>query len=193
MPNSEYITIWIGSKIKDVRKSKELKLADLAQMSGISIAMLSKIENGRVFPTLPSLLQIFEVLDIELYSFFNDLYITNKFPGYIFKKRKDLKLLEKEEGAIGFQYELILSHTIERSSVEISLLTLKQDNHREKLSTEGFEYIYLIKGEIEYRLGQNTFYMEEGDSLFFDGRIDHVPINRGEEAVLLVLYFITLN
>lgn len=69
MDNSAYLTTWIGSKIKDIRKSQHLKLGDLADKSGISIAMLSKIENGRVFPTLPSLIQVLSTLNVDLNVF----------------------------------------------------------------------------------------------------------------------------
>ncbi|MDN5216010.1 XRE family transcriptional regulator [Fulvivirgaceae bacterium BMA12] len=194
MGNADYISIWIGGKIKDIRKTQNLTLGELAQKSGISIAMLSKIENGRVFPTLPSLLQIFDALELDLNNFFSDYSKGDDFKGYIFKKRNTYTGIEKEEDSRGFDYETILSYTLEKSSMEISLLTLAKDARRKRLSTEGFEYIYLIKGNIDYELGKETFHMEEGDSLFFDGRIDHVPLNKNDEdSVLLVIYFITLS
>ncbi|CAM4235638.1 XRE family transcriptional regulator [Zobellia roscoffensis] len=194
MSNMEYINVWIGSKIKDIRKSQNLKLGDLAEKSEVSIAMLSKIENGRVFATLPSLLQIFDALNINLSEFFTDLTVLNRFPGYVFKKRADYEYVDKEEGSQGFKYENILSHTIDKSSVNISLLTLEKNAKRETVTTDGFEYIHLIKGSIEYELGSDRFDMEEGDSLFFDGRIEHVPHNANKaEALLLVIYFIKLS
>lgn len=194
MGNMEYITIWIGSKIKDTRRSQNLKLGDLAEKSGVSIAMLSKIENGRVFATLPSLLQIFDALGINLNDFFSDLNITDKFPGYIFKKRADYRYVDKEEDSEGFTYENILSHTLDKFSLDISFLTLGKNAKREKVTTDGFEYIHLIKGKIAYELGSDRFDMEEGDSLFFDGRIEHVPHNGNKsEAILLVIYFIKLS
>ncbi|GAB4107804.1 hypothetical protein GCM10028791_02510 [Echinicola sediminis] len=194
MDNSEYLTTWIGSKLKEIRKSHDLKLGELADKTGISIAMLSKIENGRVFPTLPTLIQTLSTLDVDLNEFFSDLKGDKEFPGFLFKKKEEYKSIKKEEESIGFDYELILSHKIERSSMEISILTIGQDAQRSHVSTEGFEYIYLIKGELKYELGEHTFEMTEGDSLFFNGNIPHVPINKGNtEAVILVIYFIELK
>jgi transcriptional regulator with XRE-family HTH domain len=192
MENSEFIATWIGSKLKDIRKEQKLNLSELSEKSGISIAMISKIENGRVFPTLPSLLQIFNTLDIDLNTFFNDFYNHDAFPGYIFKKRKEYKHIDKEEDSKGFNYETILSHSIKKSSMEISLLTLNEDAQRKKVTTDGFEYIYLIKGSVIYELEDEKFQMEEGDSLFFDGRMDHVPHNNyNGDSILLVIYFIS--
>lgn len=192
MGNTEFIAIWIGSKIKGVRKEQNLNLSELSKKTGISIAMISKIENGRVFPTIPSLLQIFNALDIDLNGFFKDYYNDDDFPGYIFKKRKDYKHIDKEEDSKGFNYETILSYSIKKSSMEISLLTLDKGAKRKKVTTDGFEYIYLVKGAVTYELEDVTFKMEEGDSLFFDGRMAHVPKNTHDgDSVLLVVYFIS--
>jgi len=189
---AEYLTIQIGAKIRQIRKENQLKLGELAEQSGISIAMLSKIENGRVFPTLPSLIQILKTLRVDLNEFFSDFKDSESFPGYIFCKRESYRHLEKEE-ALGFHYEHILNYTLDRSSLEISLLTLAPDSHRDMVSTNGLEYIYLIQGSVSYKLGQHIFDMETGDSLFFDGNLPHVPVNKdADNAILLVLYFINM-
>ena len=67
---SELLTIQIGAKIRQIRKDKQLKLGELAEQSEVSIAMLSKIENGRVFPTFPSLIQVLKTLRVDLNEFF---------------------------------------------------------------------------------------------------------------------------
>ena len=78
--------------------------------------------------------------------------------------------------------------------MEIALLTLDSKAERAKVSTSGFEYIYIVKGVVQYELDNETFELEEGDSLFFDGNIPHVPRNGTDaEAVLLVIYLITMN
>ncbi len=194
MDNSRYVTTWIGSKIKDIRKSHNLKLGDLAEKSGISIAMLSKIENGRVFPTLPSLLQVLQTLNVDLNEFFADLKGDKEFPGYILKKRSEYRSIKKEDESIGFNYQLILNQKIEQSSMEISLLTISGNAQRSPVSTDGFEYLYLVKGNIQYKLDDKILDLEEGDSLFFNGKIPHVPLNKhNEDAIMLVIYFIELR
>ncbi|SFT36662.1 Cupin domain-containing protein [Algoriphagus locisalis] len=194
MNNSDYLTIQIGNKLKAIRKEIGWKLGELAEKSGMSMAMISKIENGRVIPTLPSLLQLIQTLNLNVSDFFADLKSENDFKGYILRKKSEYTSVNKEEESIGYEYEMILNYPIEKSSMEISLLTLKSHAERARVSTAGFEYIYLVKGTISYELGSETFQLEEGDSLFFDGNIPHVPKNENtEDAVILVVYFITLN
>ncbi|EAZ79152.1 helix-turn-helix domain-containing protein [Algoriphagus machipongonensis] len=194
MTSPEHLTIQIGNKIKGIRKEKGWKLGEFADKSGMSIAMLSKIENGRVIPTIPSLMQIINTLNLNLADFFSDLKVDGDFNGFIFRKKEDYVSLSKEEDSVGYHYQMILNFPIDKASMEISLLTLDSHAQREKLSTSGFEYIYLIKGKLTYELGDETLEMEEGDSLFFDGEMPHVPKNtQSNEAILLVVYFITMN
>ncbi|GAB2991689.1 helix-turn-helix domain-containing protein [Cyclobacterium sediminis] len=194
MDNSAYLTTWIGSKIKDIRKSQHLKLGDLADKSGISIAMLSKIENGRVFPTLPSLIQVLSTLNVDLNVFFADLQTEKEFPGYLLKRKREYRSVKKEEEAIGFDYQLILNHKIERSSMEISLLTISKNSKREPVTTDGIQYLYVISGSLNYELGDKVFDLEEGDSLLFNGNIPHLPKNHNRtDAQLLVIYFIEIR
>lgn len=193
MSNTEYLTIQIGSKIRSIRKDNGLKLGELAEKSGISIAMLSKIENGRVFPTLPSLIQILNTLSVDLNVFFSDMSTDEAFPGYILYKKEDYQAISKEEESVGFNYQLILNRILERSSLEVALLTLEPGAQRKQVSTAGFEYLYIVSGTIRYELGTEVLQLETGDSLFFDGNIPHVPQNEGAtDAVILVVYFITL-
>ncbi|MBB6328975.1 transcriptional regulator with XRE-family HTH domain [Algoriphagus iocasae] len=194
MTNSDYLTVQIGNKIKSIRKEIGWKVGELADKSGISIAMISKIENGRVIPTIPSLLQIIQTLNLNIGDFFSDLKSEDEFKGYIFRKRSDYTAVNKEEESIGYEYELILNFPLEKSSMEISLLTLKSQAQRASVSTSGFEYIYILKGNISFELGSEVLELDEGDSLFFDGNIPHVPQNKSSsDAVLLVVYFITMN
>ena len=62
----------IGTKIRDLRTSKSLGLAQLGDHTGLSAGMLSKIERGSVFPTLPTLLRIALVFGVGLEYFFDN-------------------------------------------------------------------------------------------------------------------------
>jgi transcriptional regulator with XRE-family HTH domain len=191
MADSKYEVAWIGAKIRELRTNRGWKLGELSEKSKVSIAMLSKIENGRVFPTFPTLLLILKSLDVDLNDFFEDIGKGQDFPGYIFNRREDYLETIKED-SVGFKYETVLSQSLKDISLEISMLTLSKDAKREMVTTDGYEYIFLIKGDIEYMLGDEVFNLKEGDSLYFDGRLPHVPKNNLDtESILLIIYFIT--
>lgn len=156
--------------------------------------MLSKIENGRMIPTIPTLFSIIGALDITPDAFFSELSSKDAFPGYVFIPKAEYAHFVKEENARGFHYLSILEHRIDGTSLQISLLNLQPGAKRKMVKTLAYEYIYLISGSIEYVLGEKTFTMNEGDSLFFDGNISHVPLNNSDkEATMLVFYLFTDN
>ena len=62
----------IGEKLRALRLKKKIGLVDLGRHTGLSAAMLSKVERGILFPTLPTLLRIALVFGVGLEYFFSD-------------------------------------------------------------------------------------------------------------------------
>lgn len=185
---SNYVIHKIGAKIRTYRKAKKMRVLDLANASGISSGMVSKIENGRIIPTIPTLFEIIRVLKVEPEDFFAGIS-NNKFAGYLLIRQEDYVPYVKEESAIGFNYRSILEHHHNGNAFQISIVELLPNSSRPQVTTAAFEYLYVIQGGIAYHLGDNVFDLRTGDSIFFDGNIPHVPINRTTEKVIyLVLY-----
>src|SRR2546421_11208260 len=62
----------IGEKLRTLRLRKSLGLVELGKHTGLSAALLSKLERGKLFPTLPTLLRIAMVFGVGLDFFFTD-------------------------------------------------------------------------------------------------------------------------
>lgn len=179
----------IGETLRRYRNEKGLKLQDLADKINLSSSLLSKIENGRMIPTIPTLFSIINALQVEAQNFFSDLKDTGNFPGYIFIPKEKYTPYVKEENARGFNYFSIIERKIARGSFQITLLHLKPNAKRIAVSTAGFEFFYLISGSIHFELDKNIIVINEGDSLYFDGNIPHRPINKEKfTATLLIIY-----
>lgn len=188
---AHYVIHKIGAKIRSYRKALNLRLLDVAQASGVSAAMVSKIENGRIVPTIPTLFDIIRVLNVEPEEFFAGIN-NSKFAGYILLRQEDYVPYVKEESAVGFNYRSILEHHHNGSAFQISLVELLPGAQRPPVTTAAFEYLYVITGNIDYYLGDQVFPLRAGDSIFFDGNIPHVPVNSTDDKVLyLVLYLFT--
>lgn len=180
----------IGPKIRDYRKQQELRLVDLSNQAGISSAMLSKIENGRIIPTIPTLFQLISTLGVEPSDFFAELNDQNHLSNFLLIRQENYVPYVKEETAKGFQYQSILEYTHEFKNFQISLVTLQPNNKRPLVSTAAYEFLYLIEGSLKYYLDDTVLDLRKGDSLLFDGRIPHVPINQQDNpATYLVIYF----
>ncbi|MGL6068354.1 MAG: helix-turn-helix domain-containing protein [Sediminibacterium sp.] len=184
----EDIIIQITNKLKELRKEKNITLQELADSAGVSKGMLSQVENNRTIPSLTVFLNIIKSLQIDINDFFKDINSLPLTDKVIFKKKSQNQFFEKEN-AIGFSYQRLLSTTINDQHLDFVLLTLQPNASRPMVSTDAYEFKLLLKGTVEYVIGDETFIMEEGDTLFFDATLLHNPRNIGTtDAVLLVVY-----
>ncbi|MEO1010210.1 MAG: XRE family transcriptional regulator [Bacteroidota bacterium] len=182
----------IGPKIREMRKKQGIKLGDLAEASGMSNALLSKIENGRVVPTLTKLLDVMQVLSVTPEDFFKEITAATHLSVHTLIKKEAYVGYVKEESAKGFEYKSILDKTLLDLAFQVSHVRLEPNNQRPKVCTDAFEFLYVLQGEIEYKIGDETIIIQEGDSFFFDGMLPHVPLNKTKSPVeYLVVYFFT--
>lgn len=188
----EDILIKISYKIKESRKSKKITVQQLADQSNVSKGLISQIENNRTVPSLPVLMNIIHALQLDLKDFFQDISPGDQTQKVFVIKAKDYKPFQKESTR-GFAYKRIFTHTINGGPVDFILLTLKKGASRNKVvHTDAYEYKYVIKGKVAYLIDGQEYILDEGDSLFFDGRLGHSPSNIGKtEALLLVMYYFT--
>ncbi len=184
----EDIIIQISNRLRDLRKEKNITLQELADAAGVSKGMLSQVENSRTIPSLTVLLNLIRSLQIDFNDFFKDINLLTPSSKVIFRKKEQYLPFEKEN-AKGFYYQRIYSATIHDYHADFVLLRLEKNAQRALVRTDAFEFKYLLKGKVAYRVGEETYHMEEGDSLFFDATEWHNPTNMGEtDALLLVVY-----
>ncbi|GGZ14025.1 cupin [Echinicola pacifica] len=181
--------IGIGKKIKEIRKNNNQTILTLAQEAEVSNGLISRIENGRTIPSLPVLLNIIQALKVEVPEFFNALP-KQKQANFLVCKAADQTLIEKEEEAEGFVYKSILGKQFSSMGMEAVLLEIHPGSKRTAVVTDAYELKYMIAGECDYHIGEEKVSLSEGDCLFFDGRIPHLPSNISQSvAKMLVIYF----
>jgi transcriptional regulator with XRE-family HTH domain len=179
----------IAQKIRATRLEKNLTIQQLATRSNVSKGLLSKVENSRTIPSLPVFVSIIQSLDISLKEFFHDMVLTNG-KDYLLVKKDDYTPLERE-GRSGFHYQFILSQNITNCSMDAVLLTLEPGAKGKPTTTDGYEFKYLLSGSCEYQINNEVILLEEGDSIYFDASIPHVPLNHSrKKVIMLVIYFI---
>jgi len=183
------VLIQISNRIKDRRREKNITVQELATRANVSKGLISQIENSRTIPSLIVLIDIIKALDIDLNNFFKDINTDGKQSPLIIRKQADYDRFEKEH-AEGFHYQRIFTRSIKDSTVDIVVLELEPDAHRPQVKTEAFEYKYILAGKVKYHFGNDTYTLNAGDSMLFDGRLPHTPQNTGKTiARMLVIYF----
>lgn len=185
---SEDIIIQISNRLREIRKDKKVTLQELAETAGVSKGLLSQIENSRTIPSLTVLLSLIKGLKIDLNDFFREIDVLAE-EKVIFRKAQQYQPFEKENAA-GFHYQRIFSTTTLEYHIDFVLLTLDTHATRPMVTTDAYEFKFVLQGTVAYHIGDKTYLMEEGDSLYFDATEPHNPVNMGtDKAVLLVVYF----
>lgn len=185
---NEKLLLQIARKLKDVRKNNGLTVQKIAERANVSKGLISKIENGRTIPSLPVLLSIIGGLETNAENFFHGFGNLESPQDVKVIKAKTYEPFEKEE-AEGFHYRHITTHELDNITLECVLLTLKPGAKREKVVTDAYEYKYMISGKVTYLIGDDEYDLKAGDSLYFNGRIPHVPQNREkEDSTMLIVY-----
>jgi len=188
MVNNEIVSR-ITQKIRAIRLKKNLTIQQLADRTKVTKGLLSKIENARTIPSLPVFVQIVQSLDISLKEFFEDMVLGNG-KDYLLIRKDQYAFMERE-GRSGFDYRYILSQNTPASTIEVALLTVKPGATGRPTVTDGFEFKFLISGTCEYHINNEIVRIEEGDSIYFDASVPHLPLNPSDrDAVMLVVYFI---
>ena len=174
-PKENNLEIAIGHEVRALRKKLGITISDLASATGISMGMLSKIENGVTSPSLTSLQALASALGVPVTDFFRRYEEPRN---AVFVKSGEGVAIERRGTRAGHEYNL-LGHIDNNTSgvvVEPYLLTLTEESSSfPAFQHEGMELIYMLEGEVRYRHGDQLYYMKEGDSLFFDADARHGP------------------
>lgn len=174
-PRENNLEMAIGHQVRAYRKKLGVTVMDLAAATGMSVGMLSKIENGNTSPSLTTLQALSRALGVPL----TELFRTFEEPkSATFVKAGQGVNAERRGTRAGHQYSL-LGHIDNNTSgviVEPYLITLTKDSDVfPTFQHEGMEFLYMLDGEVVYRHSESLYLMQAGDSLFFDADAPHGP------------------
>jgi len=182
------LEVAIGREVRNFRKKLGITVSDLARATGLSLGMLSKIENGVTSASLTTLQRLSRALGVPVTALFRR-----------FEERRDAVFVSAGQGLVierrgtraGHQYQL-LGHTGGTSGgviVEPYLITLTHQSDVFPLfQHSGLEFLYILEGHVVYRHADKLYPMGPGDSLFFDADAPHGP----EELIKLPIRFLSV-
>ena len=172
----------IGDKIRTLRLKKKIGLVELGKHTGLSPAMLSKIERGRLFPTLPTLLRVALVFGVGLEFFFAG---AREKPLVAVVRKAERVQLPDRPGArdAAFRFESLDYPATERrfncyyaEFFPIPPEKLRPHNH------PGVEFIYAVQGALSVHMGDVEHALEAGDSMYFDSTVPHAYRRSGSRT-----------
>ena len=163
----------IGEKLRALRLKKKMGLVELGRHTGLSAAMLSKVERGKLFPTLPTLLRIALVFGVGLENFFSDDQKRHVLA--IVRRAQRKRFPERPDGRdISFYFESLDFAAVERKlhAYYAEFQPLQPGKARLHHHT-GVEFLSVLRGKLELHIGTEEHILESGDSIYFDSSLPH--------------------
>ena len=164
----------IGWRVRSRAREIGLSSAQLAKRVGLSRAMISKIENAQVSPSLATMSRLAEALEIPITSLFQGL---DEERDALYTKAGGGPELGRPGTKSGHRYQLLGSMRGPAKRMEPMLVTLSSESEVFPLYQHpGTEFLHMLEGEMEYGYAGASYQMSPGDSLQFDGEVAHGPL-----------------
>lgn len=165
--------LMIAQRLREYRLNLDWTMNQLAGRSGVSKAMLSKIENAQTTPALTTLARLSDALAVPVAAFFRGL--DEEHDLLHVKAGYGLEIQHRGSSA-GQRYQMLGRMRFPHDRLEPTLVTIERDEESFPLYQHGgSELLYMLAGRLEYRYGGRVVLLEPGDSLQLLGEVPHGP------------------
>ncbi len=176
----------LGGKIRELRLKKGYTLKEMSKITGFSTALLSQIENNVVSPPITTLWRIAEALGVKIACFFQESPEENV--DYTLVRKGEGKPTARRETYPNLSFYSLAFGKLNRKMDPYLVIFDKDEKCPQSVSHEGEEFIYVLEGKLKLKLGDRTFELEEGDSIYYDSRVSHcVEGKKGTKFIAVVL------
>lgn len=170
----------IGKRINELRKAKGITLQELSQKSGVALATLSRMENGKMTGTVKSHQMICKALGASIADLYREIEDNSKTVESVTSSSRAEHLVHSSKA----RYELLVARHAEKKITPLLLrLDPSGETQKEETKPGTDKFVYVMNGTIEAYVGEKAFLLKKGDSLYFDASLPHQFKNRTKTAV----------
>ena len=168
----------IGSKIRTIRKRKQITIAQLCEGTGLSKGFISNVENNNTSPSINTLHTIASFLEVPL-------------PYLLLEKEQHMRVVKKNERTHSTHNNLKIEHISSKDGLRLMMVEFQPGaSTGEAHAHEGKESHLVLKGKVLAEQGEDSIIMEEGDSFSWNACVPHSVKNIGDEnAVILIAIY----
>lgn len=174
----------VGLAVKDARSASGMTLMTLATKSGVSAAMISKIERGQVSASLSTLNALAEALGLPIINLFAETVHRSE---YSLVKAGQGVAVHRVGNTFNHTYRMIGRINPAQFDFEPYIITLERPMGGEPVYHHaGLEFIHILEGSLKYRCGETVLLLEPGDSLTFETLSPHGPVQLLSDKVIML-------
>lgn len=175
----------IGPRLKALRLKRGISQSDLAKLIGVTPSTISQVESNLIYPSLPALLKMAEVLVVEVNSFFQESDIEKKKVVFPPSEAVDIKLNDHHEGKVSGRLLTPLDLEVKGEPYIIDIPP------NESLGShffihKGEEIGYLLEGRLQMRMEKSIHEVKAGDVIYLASDIPSQWNNPGPDSASLL-------
>ena len=170
----EAASVDVGARLKELREARNISMRTLATKSSLSANALSMIERGKTSPSVSTLYKLADAMGISITAFF----------GPESDKRQVVFLKSDERTRMSFTRGVFEALGGEQfvGRVEPFMLTMESSatSGPHTMSHTGHEFVFCLRGQLDYQVEKEVFRLSAGDSLLFAAQLKHKWRNAGK-------------
>ena len=182
----------LGSKIKQIRTSRQVSLEELAERANLEVSLIKKIEDEKVVPSLAPLIKIARSLGVRLGTFLDD---ADHFGPAVVRaggQEQGIRFTTQGNGARQHLNFFSLAFDKAGRNMEPFIVDIEPSEQSDYMlsSHEGEEFIYVLDGQVEINYGKDVYLLNPGDSIYMDSIVSHNvhAANKQTAKILAVIY-----
>jgi len=176
--------VLVGRRLRELRNRSGLSLRALAERSNLNVNTLSLVENGKSSPSVSTLQQLAQALDVPIAAFFESEPAAVR---VVYTAAE-----QRPTAAFGSTQMQNLAKDLAGSAIQPFVVTLQpgMGSGDQVIVHTGHEFVYCLSGSIRYQIEQDEFMLKAGDSLAFEAHLPHCWENISDDVaqILLILY-----
>ncbi len=178
----------VGDKISKLRQDKGISLEEMSNLTGFETDVLDKIEKNQIKPQLGTIIKLSQALDAAFSRLVSD--VGSKL--YSVTRKSDQKAVSRSTSRKSqkqlYQYKS-LAPEVQGRHMEALIVKLEENPDVEPSVHAGEEFIYVLEGKAELKIGEDFFVLEPGDSVYYLSTTPHLIAGKdGQATIIAVLY-----
>jgi transcriptional regulator with XRE-family HTH domain len=174
----------VGARLKHARLLEGIRIRELAERVGCAESMISKIENGKVAPSLVMLQRLVEALNRDLSSFFGTDINS---PGLVQRQgERPISQTDAIRGGNGVSYERLVPFAA-GNLLEGNIHRIEPGGEKvDQITHQGETVGYVIEGDLELSIENTVYRLSTGDSFFFKNHLTNRYRNPGKTLTRVI-------
>lgn len=178
---NDALSVNIGERLRELREARNISMRALATRSGLSANALSMIERGKASPSVSTLYKLADALGVSITTFFAT---ETERKQVVFLKSDSRTRMSFTRGIFeGLGGEQFVGR------IEPFMLTLENSANSgpRTMSHTGHEFVFCLRGQLEYQVERQVYHLEPGDSLLFAAHLKHKWRNPGKNVATAII------